>query len=588
MWLTHKDWAAVGLGLALALMALIAVVSYQTTTGFVERARSVDHTHEVLLTIKEVVSQLKDAETGERGFVLTGETRYLEPYDSALKVLDRDLQTLARLTADDPAQQTRIETLKGLVSEKLSELDSGVFLKKELPRTAEAEDWVKRGRGKELMDQIRELAAGMERHEYDLLARRALESNTSRRLAVSVIVAGNVASGVILLVAFGFLRREIAQRREAERALQRRAGEIEDLYNNAPCGYHSVDASGLIVRINDTELSWLGYARDEVVGKMRHPDLMTPESAQAWRENFRRFREHGYLESVEFDYRCKDGSTFTASLNATAVHDADGNYLFSRSTIFDISDRKRAARQIEALNRDLEIRATQLESANKELESFSYSVSHDLRTPLRAIDGFSRVLEEDYGQQFDVEGKRLLKVIRDNGQKMGRLIDDLLTFSRLGSKPISTSRIDMGALAHEMFGETVPAAATAPIRWACHPMPEAWGDRTLLRQVWANLLSNAVKFSGHRGEPLVEAGGRADGGSNVYYVRDNGAGFDMRYYDKLFGVFQRLHGDAEFPGTGVGLAIVHRVVSRHGGRVWAESAPDQGATFYFTLPAEGE
>ena len=230
-------------------------------------------------------------------------------------------------------------------------------------------------------------------------------------------------------------------------------------------------------------------------------------------------------------------------------------------------------------------RTAQLQAANRELESFSYSVSHDLRSPLRAVDGFCRILTEDYESRLDDEGRRLLGVVRDNSRKMGELIDDLLEFSRLGRKALSIAEIDMTRLAREAFGGVVLSTMDAP-GLGLKPLPPARGDAVLVKQVWVNLLGNAVKFSRRREDPLIEVSGRENGTEIVYCVKDNGAGFDMRYYDKLFGVFQRLHSADEFDGTGVGLAIVQRVVARHGGRVWAEGKVGDGATFYFSLPKE--
>jgi signal transduction histidine kinase len=246
-------------------------------------------------------------------------------------------------------------------------------------------------------------------------------------------------------------------------------------------------------------------------------------------------------------------------------------------------DRRMKAR----LERLVAERTAQLEETNKELESFSYSVSHDLRSPLRAIDGFARILTEDYGGKLDEEGRRLLGVVRDNSQKMGRLIDDLLAFSRLGRKPLAATSIDMKRLVGEVLAELEMPARTTP-QLVVGELPAVRGDPMLVKQVWANLLANAVKFSGKRERPAIEVSGRVDGAQNIYSVKDNGAGFDMQYYDKLFGVFQRLHGATEFPGTGVGLAIVQRVVTRHGGRVWAEGKVNEGATFCFSMPRGSE
>jgi signal transduction histidine kinase len=230
-------------------------------------------------------------------------------------------------------------------------------------------------------------------------------------------------------------------------------------------------------------------------------------------------------------------------------------------------------------------RTAALEAANRELESFSYSVSHDLRAPLRAIDGYARMLDEDYAERLDAEGRRLTGVVRANATKMGQLIDDLLAFSRLGRQALAKRSIDMTALAQEVVHELAPGSAA---RIELASLPAAAADRALLKQALLNLIGNALKYSAKRADPRVEVGARREAHENVYWVRDNGAGFDMRYAEKLFGVFQRLHSSDEFPGTGVGLAIVQRVITRHGGRVWAEGRPGEGATFFFSLPNAAE
>ncbi|MGQ0524630.1 MAG: sensor histidine kinase, partial [Betaproteobacteria bacterium] len=288
-------------------------------------------------------------------------------------------------------------------------------------------------------------------------------------------------------------------------------------------------------------------------------------------------------QSARSAFAARDEQLRRLSIGYFLVFVLCGALIYLASRI--VAQRNRAKEELQAkaeLERLVAERTAALEMANKELESFSYSVSHDLRSPLRAVSGFARMLEEDYVDKLDGEGRRLIKVIRDNSRKMGQLIDDLLAFSRMSRKPIAIAEIDMAEQARTTFAEV--AAGDARIRSEIAPLPPARGDTALLKQVWVNLISNAVKFSATRDEPLVQVTGRAESAENVYCVRDNGVGFDMAYYDKLFGVFQRLHSVEDFPGTGVGLAIVQRIVSRHGGRVWAESKEGEGAAFYFALP----
>jgi light-regulated signal transduction histidine kinase (bacteriophytochrome) len=242
----------------------------------------------------------------------------------------------------------------------------------------------------------------------------------------------------------------------------------------------------------------------------------------------------------------------------------------------------RVQRQADELERRVKERTGEHELANKELESFSYTVSHDLRTPLRAVDGFARIFEEDYGSKVDTEGRRLLRVIRDSSRRMGTLIDDLLAFSMLGRQSLLPVQVDMHALATDAWQEL---GASGAATFLVSALPAAHGDRALLKQVWANLISNALKYSAKRDAPVITVTCERRDGELVFCVADNGAGFDPRHYGKLFGVFQRLHAETEFAGTGVGLATVQRIIVRHGGRVWAEGEVDAGAKFFFTLPA---
>ena len=262
--------------------------------------------------------------------------------------------------------------------------------------------------------------------------------------------------------------------------------------------------------------------------------------------------------------------------------------MFIAIVIAFLGERIEKVRILNEMNENLKKESEKLEDANKELEAFAYSVSHDLRVPLRAIDGFSRIVLEDYEDKLDDEGKRLLNVVRENTGKMGQLIDDILLLSRAGRQEMRISPIDMESLVKNIFEELKPSIGDRDVRLEINSLPPAYGDRTLINQVFTNLISNSIKFTRIREKAIIEVGSEEGKDENVYYVKDNGAGFDMKYIHKLFGLFQRLHGADEFEGTGVGLSIVQRIIRRHGGCVWAEGEIDKGAIIYFTLPAKME
>jgi PAS domain S-box-containing protein len=275
-------------------------------------------------------------------------------------------------------------------------------------------------------------------------------------------------------------------------------------------------------------------------------------------------------------------------VNAAPVKDVAGNIIGAVSVVRDITDLKRAESEIHKLNEELEqrviLRTGQLEQANKELEAFSYSVSHDLRAPLRAVHGYTKILLDEYDDKLDEEGKRLFKIVYSSATQMGELIDDLLNFSRIGRSSMNYSWLDMNKLARSAFEEQISITGNRKTIFKIRNLNKAFGDIVLIKQVWINLISNSIKYSSKCDNPSIIIGSRTIHNMIVYYVKDNGAGFDMNYKHKLFGVFQRLHNEKEYEGNGVGLAIVQRIINRHEGKVWAEGEVGKGATFYFSLP----
>ncbi|HXV86925.1 MAG TPA: ATP-binding protein [Gemmatimonadales bacterium] len=394
------------------------------------------------------------------------------------------------------------------------------------------------------------------------------------------------------------LERTVADRtaelQSALHRLQDNEVTLRQLLDSLPVAVYVVDAAG--------RPQFANRMSQEILGRGIAPDTTAEELArvhQAYRvgtgevypgdqQPILHALKGRAAHAADFEIRRPDRAV-RIEVWAAPVYGADGQLASAVAAFTDITERERERAEIERLNGELARRIAELETVNAELDTFCYSVSHDLRAPLRAIDGFSRMLQEDYRATLDAEAQRLLGVIRSSTSGMGQLIDDLLTFSRLSRKQLEEGRVDMTALARAVMEDAraaagPPPAAATPPRVNLGSLPPTRGDGALLRQAWVNLISNALKFSRTKPEPVVEIGARKQNGEAVYFVRDNGVGFDMQYADKLFGVFQRLHRADEFEGTGVGLAIVQRVVHRHGGRVWAEAAQGQGATFYFSLP----
>ena len=376
--------------------------------------------------------------------------------------------------------------------------------------------------------------------------------------------------------------RDITARKQAEVALKASEARYRALFACAPDGIVIADRNSVYLDANASVCRMLEYTHDELIG-LHASDIVVPEELPHINPALAKIQT-GADYHREWEFRRKSGSVFSAEVIATLM--PDGNLL---GMIRDITERKRAQERIRQLNVELEERVVkrtaQLLTANQDLEAFSYSVSHDLRAPLRHVMGFVKLLQKSAGPALSDQSLRHLETISQSAQRMGTLIDDLLAFSRVGRTDLHLTAVELDELVRDTLGDFQAEVKARDLAVTIHPLPSVRADRALLRLVWVNLISNAVKFTAGRTAAKIEIGCTSDTTSETtLYVRDNGAGFDPRFADKLFGVFQRLHSQEEFEGTGIGLANVQRIIHRHGGRTWAEGAVDAGATFYFSVP----
>ncbi|MEN6623002.1 MAG: PAS domain-containing protein, partial [Smithella sp.] len=369
---------------------------------------------------------------------------------------------------------------------------------------------------------------------------------------------------------------DITAPKQAEEALKQSLRQIDTLFGLLPGYAFFKDANLRYVRLSERACEFLGRPLKDIIGKNDF-DLFPKQYAKKIREDDMKVLESGEPLLVDNEENIENEKIVILSTCKVPIKDEDGKVVGLIGLAIDITERKRA-------EDTLKERTQQLEDANKELESFSYSVSHDLKAPLRAIDGYARMLVKKYGHSLDEDAARMVNIIRDNTERMGLLIDDLLSFSRVLKSGIAISEINMDKLVREVWAEIQAANTERDLEFKIINALPGKGDPTLIRQVLINLLSNAVKFTKTKKPGIIEMNSYTERGKIVYCIKDNGVGFEMEYYNKLFGVFQRLHSNEEYEGTGIGLAIVHRIISRHGGRIWAEGKVDKGATLFFTLP----
>ncbi|MBL8061951.1 MAG: PAS domain S-box protein, partial [Anaerolineales bacterium] len=413
--------------------------------------------------------------------------------------------------------------------------------------------------------QVRPMGAGLELHGL-----RADGHEFPVEISLSPL---QTLDGVLTVAAI----RDVTKRQRAEK-------KFRGLLESAPDAMVVVDKLGIINLVNSQTETLFGYSRTEMVGQTI--EILVPKR---FRKKHIKNREGYYVEhpirpmgvGLDLFGLRKNGSEFPIEISLSPLESEEG--LLVSAAIRDVTERKRVEADIHELNLELKQHTAQLEAANRELESFSYSVSHDLRAPLRSIDGFSQILLEDYGEQIPPEGRNYLTRIRSAAQRMAELIDDLLNLARITRSPLQPKLVNLSKLVEEVGAILMERHIGRSVTLSIVPDLMVQGDPHLLNIALENLLSNAWKFTSKKEQAVIEFGQQHKSKERVFYVRDNGTGFDMAYVKKLFGVFQRLHSVSEFPGTGVGLATVQRIITIHGGRIWAEGEEGKGATFYFTL-----
>jgi PAS domain S-box-containing protein len=387
---------------------------------------------------------------------------------------------------------------------------------------------------------------------------------------------------------------DITDRKLAEKALKENNSRLELAMQSANMAWWEMDIITGSVIFDQRKSEMLGYPAE----KFKHyKDFMSLVHHEDSDKAMKAMQRHidGLTDKYEIEYRILTRSgeyKWFYDIGAIVKNDPKGLPLLATGLVIDISERKQAEEKIKMLNEELEERViqrtTQLEDANKELEAFSYSVSHDLRSPLRHINGFAEILTKQYSDNLPEDAKKYLNTITGSAKKMGILIDDLLSFSRTGRAELKKATLKMNQVIEDSIAQIQPSLKDRKIDWKISPLPEVNGDYNLLRLAWINLLDNAVKYTRYKEKAVIQIGFKDEIGNIIFYIQDNGVGFDMKYADKLFGVFQRLHSSSQFDGTGIGLANVQRIIFRHGGRTWAEAETDKGATFYFSIPKEKE
>ncbi|MGJ4787863.1 ATP-binding protein [Leptospira koniambonensis] len=576
---------------------MIGVSSWISNRNLSESKDWESHTFSVLSRLESLASSVKESKIRFLLFLASGKKEDLEYYKTEKQNLILKLGELKYITRDNSIQQKGISELEELLTKRdelVKKMGHSIFKNKD----EETTNVILENKIDRSIDKLKE-------KELSLLSERALDSKLNKKITDWVLFLSLSFNILILAILYKFLKKEYDLRTKTENflfeknnLLEHTLSEKEKFYKEILMVKSALDCASSNIMIADNDLNVV-YTNRSVVN-------MFQGAKENIRNQFSNFSPEALLGScIDIFHSHPEKqrrilSTFTDTykssisiggrqfnLSADPVFDSSGKRIGSVVEWLDVTERNQRDTQINQLNQDLEENIRKLEYANQELEAFSYSVSHDLRAPIRGIDGFTKIMLEDYSTVLEPEALRLLNVIASNSKFMGQLIDDLLAFYRVSKLEPKSDSINMKHMVsdsieiiNQEYGSRSPIVEISEL-------PPVKGDASMLKQVWLNLISNAYKYSSKSQNPFVEIGFVSGEGIRTFFVKDNGVGFDDQYSHKLFKVFQRLHSSEEFHGTGIGLAIVDRIVQRHGGKVWAEGKMGQGATFYFTIPNKG-
>ncbi|MNK28515.1 Phytochrome-like protein cph1 [compost metagenome] len=577
--------------LALAAAAII-VVPWLTLRKLaddnVEAMRWVSHTQDVGVAVYQLQADVRDVESAALTMSKGIDAPGLRERLGQAKDIPRRLARLAELTRDNPEQLIRIGRIQSMVERRME-------VARQLARSAPDSDQREMVQDLTTRYPIRGLIEELQATEEALLRERSASFQQQQRQSEFVSWTALLVQLSLLGLVLWLLHRQMGHRASAERASQRSAARAASVLNTVREPIVLLDRELKVQLHNPAFAELYGLDEEQPVEGLRLDGI----GDGAWNDAVVRQRltdvllRGRELWDYEHEQRTADEQVRTMLINARRMPLPDKDDEVVLMTVSDVTVQRAVQQRVEELNRQLEGKVEQVSEVNRELEAFSYSVSHDLRAPLRHIGGFSDKLARHLGEQADEKSLHYLGVISNSAKRMAALIDDLLVYSRLGRAAMRMQAVDMQSLVADtramldanLQSEAEETGVHRQVEWKVAPLPILVSDENMMRQVWLNLLGNAIKYSSNRDPARIEVDyqQQADGG-HLFTVRDNGAGFDMAYAGKLFGVFQRLHKASDYPGTGIGLASVRRVLTRHGGRIWAESAVDAGATFHFLLP----